>query len=93
MQNRFTRRKFLQTSALAAAGVSSPLWQSRTHAQAATPLSKGTLPAIASGPFSGSRESQNLADNRPMCKVSCTMIASQQDRRYSFTFRRRPSLR
>jgi alpha-L-fucosidase len=57
MQNKFTRRKFLQTSALAAAGVSSPLWQSRTHAQAAAPLSKGTFPTIASGPFTGSRES------------------------------------
>ena len=58
MKSTFTRRKFLQTSALAtAAGVSSPLWQSRVHAQASTPALTAPLPSIAAGPFKGSRES------------------------------------
>src|ERR1700677_4107156 len=57
MQNKFTRRKFLQTSALAAAGVSSPSWQSRVHAQASTPALTAPLPSIAPGPFKGTRES------------------------------------
>ena len=58
MKSTFTRRKFLQTSALtAAAGVSSPLWQSRVRAQTPAPAFTAPLPAIAPGPFKGSRES------------------------------------
>src|ERR1035437_294430 len=58
MKSTLTRRRFLQTSALAAAaGVSSPLWQSRIRAQAPAPAFTASLPAIAPGPFKGSRES------------------------------------
>ena len=55
MKYTLTRRKFLETSALAAAaGVSVPLWQSRARAQAATSVS--TVSPIARGPFDGTRE-------------------------------------
>jgi alpha-L-fucosidase len=60
MKPLFTRRKFLETSALAAAaGVSAPLWQSRARVQAASTASAAPLPAIARGPFQGTRESLN----------------------------------
>ena len=60
MASRFTRRKFPERSALlAAAGVSAPLWQSRAGAHAASTSSAAPLPAIAPGPFKGSRDSLN----------------------------------
>jgi len=52
-----TRRKFLQTSALAAgATLTAPLWPSRARAAAAN-LSSGTPPQIPPGLFAASRES------------------------------------
>jgi alpha-L-fucosidase len=57
MKSGLTRRKFLQTTALAAASARTSLWQSGLQAQAPAAPSKGTLPAIAPGPFKGSRES------------------------------------
>jgi len=59
MKTPFTRRKFLKTSAVAAAGMSAPLWQSRARAAAPPPASAGPVPAIAPGPFNGTRESLN----------------------------------
>jgi alpha-L-fucosidase len=58
MKRTFTRRSFLETSALAAAaGVSRPLWRSRALAQSLSLASAAPVPAIAPGPFKGSRES------------------------------------
>ena len=59
MKATYTRRKFLETSALVAAatGVSSPLWESRAHAQAGAQAAAAPPPQIAPGPFKGSRES------------------------------------
>jgi alpha-L-fucosidase len=60
MASRFTRRKFPERSVLlATVGVSAPLWQSRAGAQAASTSSAAPLPAIAPGPFKGSRDSLN----------------------------------
>ena len=60
MASRFTRRKFPERSALlAAACTSAPLWQSHAGAQAASTSSAAPLPAIALGPFKGSRDSLN----------------------------------
>ena len=45
MKRKFTRRKFLETSALtAAAGVSAPLWQSRVRAT--VPVKYSTNPTV-----------------------------------------------
>jgi len=56
MKHTLTRRKFLETSALAAAaGVSVPLWQPHAGAQAAS--SASTVSPIARGPFDGTAES------------------------------------
>ncbi len=56
MKRTLTRRKFLETSALAvAAGVGSPLWQSRMRAQVAS--SASVVSPIARGPFKGARDS------------------------------------
>jgi len=58
MKTPFSRRKFLKTSALAAAaGVSTPLWHSRTRAAEASPTSGAFDPAMAPGPFDGTAES------------------------------------
>jgi len=60
MKTPFTRRKFLKTSALAAAGgVSAPLWQSRARGAVPAPASAPPAPAIPPGPFHGTRESLN----------------------------------
>ncbi len=59
MKTPFSRRKFLKTSALAAAaaGMSAPLWHSRARAAEASPISGAFDPAIAPGPFDGTAES------------------------------------
>jgi alpha-L-fucosidase len=60
MKTPFTRRRFLKTSAVAAAaGVSAPLWQLRARAAAPAPASAAAVPAIPPGPFQGTRESLN----------------------------------
>jgi alpha-L-fucosidase len=59
MKTPFSRRDFLEASALAAgAGLTASLWQSQLLAAAAGPApSAGGTPQIPAGPFAGSRES------------------------------------
>ena len=58
MKTQLTRRKFLRTSAFAAAaGVSAPLWQSRARAAAPAPATIADAGLIAPGPFQPTRES------------------------------------
>ena len=61
MKTPFSRRDFLEASALAAgAGLTASLWQSQLLAAAAGPApSVGGTPQIPAGPFAGSRESLN----------------------------------
>jgi alpha-L-fucosidase len=60
MKTPLSRRKFLKTSALAAAaGASAPLWQPRPRAAVPPPSAAASVPAIPPGPFNGTRESLN----------------------------------